>query len=118
MRILICDDSHDLLRVLEVMLGARGHTIDTAGNGEEAIKLFEAAGPAGYDLIITDQEMPGDSGFFVGGWVRAKGYTGRLAVMTGHQAEPVNLAKIDAEYWKKDVAMERLLDYVEGGRSG
>lgn len=114
MRILACDDDRDLLRVLEVMLVARGHRIDLATNAPDAVELFEKAGPDGYDLIMTDQEMPGDSGYFLGGWVRAKGYTGRLAIMTGHEPETVNLAAIGAEYWKKPMVMEKLLDFVEG----
>ena len=101
MRILLCDDDRPLLRVIEVTLTSRGHHVNIASDSAEAADLFDMAGPDGFDLIVTDQEMPGPSGFYLGSWVRSRGYQGRLAVMTGYEAEPANLASINAEYWKK-----------------
>ena len=116
MRILIVDDEWSLPRALAAPLIARGHLVSTATGSDEAIDLFNVAGPNGYDLILTDQNMPGPSGYFLGSWVRAAGYTGRLAIMTGDEAEPTNLAKIGAEFWKKPDMLSApvLIGLVEG----
>jgi len=57
--ILIVDDEEKMRNVLRIMLQLKGHKIDEAGDGKEALqKIKENC----YDLIISDIRMPGLSG--------------------------------------------------------
>lgn len=121
MRILICDDEEAICRIVQVTLEPRGHRVDIASNVEAAITLFDEARrhDDGYELIIADVYMPAESGFYLAGYVRGTGYTGRLAVLTGailngNEPEFANMAKVGAEYWPKPLAMGNLIERVEG----
>jgi two-component system KDP operon response regulator KdpE len=54
-RILIVDDEPQIIRVLKAALIANGYEVRTAGNGQEALEVFEHWIP---DLVITDLSMP------------------------------------------------------------
>src|SRR5262249_5271149 len=50
-RILVVDDEVQIARVLRRSLAARGYEVQVAGEGEEALEIFNAWAP---DLVITD----------------------------------------------------------------
>ena len=54
--ILIVDDEKSMCELLSVVLEKEGYTVDTATNGEAALKLFEKGQ---YDLVLEDLKMPG-----------------------------------------------------------
>src|SRR5262249_56753513 len=58
-RILVVDDEPQIARVLRRSLAARGYEVQVAGEGEEALEIFNAWAP---DLIITDLSMPNMGG--------------------------------------------------------
>ncbi|MBI5247801.1 MAG: response regulator [Elusimicrobia bacterium] len=59
-RILVVDDDEAIRDVLkDLLFGGGGHSIDTAADGDEAIKRVSKRP---YDLIILDKHMPGLSG--------------------------------------------------------
>lgn len=62
MRILVADDDGPsrflIARLLEKRLG---HTVTTAGSAKEALDAL-AVGSPGFDLLITDYQMPGMNG--------------------------------------------------------
>ncbi len=55
--ILIVDDEKDLLELAEKYLTDQGYKTFTAGNGAEAIEVFQSAGHI--DLLFSDVVMPG-----------------------------------------------------------
>ncbi len=58
-RILIVDDQPHAVRVIRLALTRQGFTVDTAGDGEDALgKLRQAH----FDVVITDLDMPRMSG--------------------------------------------------------
>ena len=59
-KILIVDDSINTREIERDILLAYGYSVDLAGDGIEAL---EKARDSGYDLIITDVEMPRMDGF-------------------------------------------------------
>lgn len=59
MKILIVDDSNVIRRAIQRALGDEGHEIRTAGNGVEAIKVFEEFLPDVVTMDITMPEMDG-----------------------------------------------------------
>ena len=58
-RILLVDDETQIARVLRRSLSAQGYEVQTAGDGEEALEVFEQWHP---QLVITDLSMPNMSG--------------------------------------------------------
>ena len=56
-RILVVDDEEKILDVTRATLERFGYSVETAINGEEALRIFSAAG-AGFDLVLTDMAMP------------------------------------------------------------
>lgn len=61
-RILVVDDEVQILRAVHRALAARGYTVVTAPDGEDAIAEVEAAMP---DLVVLDLNLPGIDGMEV-----------------------------------------------------
>ncbi|MEW6265647.1 MAG: response regulator [Thermodesulfobacteriota bacterium] len=59
--ILFVDDEQDLVYIGSQMLEKLGYRVTTALSGQEALAVFEQA-PQSFDLVITDQTMPGMTG--------------------------------------------------------
>jgi two-component system chemotaxis sensor kinase CheA len=59
--ILLIDDSAFFRNMLAPVLKAAGYAVTTAGGGEEAMALLQKGRQ--FDVILTDIEMPGMSGF-------------------------------------------------------
>ncbi len=60
-RILFVDDEEPIVRLGEKILVKLGYTVESAAGGEEALRAFRRD-PQGFDLVITDQTMPGMTG--------------------------------------------------------
>ncbi len=59
LRILVVDDQPIICEVIQEQLRSDGHEVDAAGDGNEALSLIRTNC---YDLLVTDQAMPGMSG--------------------------------------------------------
>jgi CheY-like chemotaxis protein len=59
-RILVVDDNKDSGRTLSLLLGLKGHEVQTANNGLEAIDVAEEFRP---DVILMDVGMPKLNGY-------------------------------------------------------
>ena len=55
MRILIAEDSKEIVKILEMFLKRFGHEMTIAWDGQEAIDHFDSSS---FDLVITDYRMP------------------------------------------------------------
>jgi PAS domain S-box-containing protein len=60
-RILFVDDEAPLVKMGMMMLGQAGYDVTPAASGQEAIVAFQQD-PFGFDILITDQTMPGMTG--------------------------------------------------------
>jgi CheY-like chemotaxis protein len=60
-RILYVDDEESLAQLGEEFLGDMGYQVTSACSGNQALDLFQQ-NPKGFDLLITDESMPGLSG--------------------------------------------------------
>ncbi len=60
LRILAVDDNPVNRKILTALLGKQGNTVVEAGNGEEALDIFETQA---FDVILMDIEMPQLNGF-------------------------------------------------------
>ncbi|MGE4470610.1 MAG: transporter substrate-binding domain-containing protein [Desulfovibrio sp.] len=59
--VLFVDDEEDMVRVGEQILSDLGYTVTGLTDSREALKRFQDA-PESFDLLITDQTMPGLTG--------------------------------------------------------
>ena len=59
LRILVVDDQELICELIAECLKGDGHKTQTAANGREALEIFRKAE---FDLVITDQSMPGMNG--------------------------------------------------------
>lgn len=57
--ILTVDDSAAMRQILSTSLAEAGYRVDTARDGQEALSKAQAAR---FDLVLTDQHMPGMDG--------------------------------------------------------
>jgi PAS domain S-box-containing protein len=81
-KILIVDDNRDSAEVLCLLLTSQGHDVETAYDGESAIRQFQTFEP---DVILMDIGMPGMDGYETCRAIRAlpKGNTAMILAQTG-----------------------------------
>jgi len=66
LRVLIADDNAVNQKLMAQLISKRGHIVDVAGDGDEALEMFiENGGHAGYDVLLLDEEMPRMNGIEV-----------------------------------------------------
>lgn len=76
--ILMVDDETDILSVLEPLLTAEGYRIETAHDGDEALRRIQARRP---DLVLLDLSMPGIGGRAVCDEIRSQPSTRWLPIL-------------------------------------
>jgi diguanylate cyclase (GGDEF)-like protein len=74
-RVLVVDDLPDNVEILRARLESRGYEVDTAENGEEALRKVKAAPP---QLILCDVMMPGIDGYEVARRIKDDARSGAL----------------------------------------
>jgi CheY-like chemotaxis protein len=84
LRILVVDDQPFICQIMAQYLAQDCHQAQTAGGGEEALKLI---GAEKFDLVITDQAMPDMSGGQLAEAARKIDPELRVILLTGFGAE-------------------------------
>ena len=121
--ILVIDDAPHIRTVITEYLLLEGHTVDSAENGKEGLKLIDLNH---YDLVITDVVMPEKDGFEVLTALKRKGSTVRIIVISGGAArlDPqllLETAKLmganrvlpkPLDFWKLQVAVREVMGGV------
>ena len=112
-RILLLEDSPDLLRLLEHRLSRAGYEVLTAGDAVEAGRLVVAQPP---DLIIADIQLP---------YMNGDEFVAALRADPAVRDIPVIFLSVDDKleehakrlgavaYFDKNVSAERLLEVVD-----
>ncbi|MDG0832750.1 response regulator [Pelomonas saccharophila] len=62
-RLLLAEDNEVNQQIARELLEGAGAAVDVAGNGHEVLKLLDGAGPARYDAVLMDLQMPDMDGF-------------------------------------------------------
>ena len=65
---LLAEDNPDHQRIVTHILGGRGHTVDIAEDGQQAIRMVQETC---YDVILMDLKMPGVGGLEATNAIRA-----------------------------------------------
>ena len=78
--VLVVDDEPTARDVLLQYLSGDGHRVETASNGQEGLERFKAGR---FDVVLTDQAMPGLSGGELAAAVKALAPTVPVILVTG-----------------------------------
>jgi PAS domain S-box-containing protein len=84
--VLVVDDDPLVLDNAAAMLDDLGHAVTEARSGEEALSILEAS--PGFDLIVSDQAMPGMTGLGLLAHVRASGRQTPFILASGYAELP------------------------------
>lgn len=101
-KVLIIDDTEEVLSALCKYFKQKGYDVLSASNGLDGLKMIESD-KAGLDIIITDLVLPNISGVAVISIVKKKYPTLPVIAITGWGEHPEALAK-EA---KADLVMEK-----------
>lgn len=80
-KLLIVDDEEIIRSSCIRILSAEGYSVETAGNGEEALKKLQEES---FDLVLTDLMMPGISGIELLQRIKEEWPGTEVVVITGH----------------------------------
>jgi putative two-component system response regulator len=131
-KVLVADDYEPTLLGLAALLEAAGHTVLTAGNGTDALRLAAAERP---DVVLLDVMMPGLSGTDVcarikqtaatrftpvvlisGSGDRSKRLAGREAGADDFLNKPIDVHELGARV-SSAIRLKRLTDDLESAES-
>jgi len=78
-RVLLVDDAPFFRNMLAPVLKAAGYAVSTVASAQEALALID--GGRGFDVVITDIEMPGMDGFELASALRGSSRTAELPII-------------------------------------
>ena len=106
--ILVIDDEADIRFILETFFNKEGHTVNTAGDGKDGMRLV---GLNHFDLVITDVVMPEMDGLEIISAIKRKFPAIRIIVMTGGTAKlDKSLLMTMAQTMRADAVVDKPLD--------
>jgi len=83
-RILLVDDEEAFTGVVSALLSAQGFKVEVANDGKSALDMIR---DSGYDLVITDLNMPVMDGIQLIRQVRTFSASQRFMVVTGYPSQ-------------------------------
>ena len=119
-RILLAEDDAAMLDMVKHTLTADGHTVVAAQDGQEALDLLSAAG-AGFDVMLTDIQMPSVNGIELAGKAMAllpKLKVVLMSAFTGGVTIPDALKPHIAGILSKPLALDQVRAAVRAAAAG
>jgi CheY-like chemotaxis protein len=110
-RILLVEDDDALRRLFAGVLRSRGHDVEEASTGDEAVAALDRHCP---DLLLSDLVLPGPNGQELASLCRARCPDTILVFMSGYTAEELHdLAITQVVFIPKPIAPGDLLSTLE-----
>jgi len=111
-RILIVDDSEEIVTMLSHALGRHGFRIDTASSSEEALSRLDGAA---YDAAVVDLVMPGQDGAALAAALRQRIQGLPVALMTAYARSPLLAAarKAGVRVFPKPLSIAELVSFLQ-----
>ncbi len=82
--ILVVDDDPVALKIFQLSLERAGLCVEKADSTERAIEIIQAKGPAAFQAIMTDYQLPGRSGLDFLEWVKEVDSALSVIIITSH----------------------------------
>jgi CheY-like chemotaxis protein len=108
--ILIADHDLDLPDVVVAILSEPGHTVLTASNGYEALRVLVERS---VDLLITDIKMPGINGFELARQAKLMRPNLHVIYLSGRVSEFDRLGPIYGTLIPKPIRADSLIELIE-----
>ena len=109
MRVLFAEDDRDISKAVQTLLERSGYSVDAVYNGQDALDYIEQAD---YDGVILDWMMPKKTGIEVLAWMRGKGISTPVLMLTARDAIEDRVEGLDSgadDYLPKPFAASELL---------
>jgi len=109
MRLLFAEDDRDISKAVQTLLERSGYSVDAVFNGQDALDYIEQAD---YDGVILDWMMPKKTGIEVLAWMRGKGISTPVLMLTARDAIEDRVEGLDSgadDYLPKPFAASELL---------
>ncbi|MEE3492671.1 response regulator transcription factor [Ruminococcus sp.] len=109
MRLLFAEDDRDISKAVQTLLERSGYSVDAVYNGQDALDYIEQAD---YDGVILDWMMPKKTGIEVLAWMRGKGISTPVLMLTARDAIEDGVEGLDTgadDYLPKPFAASELL---------
>ena len=109
MHILIVDDEHEFLELMNNRLQKRGFTVVGASNGEQALELVREQS---FDAMVLDVKMPGIDGIEVLRRVKQMKPELPVVLLTGHASVEAAMTGVETgavDYLLKPVPINDLI---------
>ena len=116
-KVLLVDDEEEFTEVLSERMKSRGLSVDSATNGEEALKKIK---DATYDAIILDLAMPGMDGIDTLKKLLEQNPDLQVILLTGHATvdKSVEAVKLGAkDFLEKPADIEKLIAKIKEAKS-
>jgi DNA-binding NtrC family response regulator len=111
-RILVVDDDENIRKTLTTILQNEGYTVDSAQNGNEAIKKTEASA---YNVALIDIRLPDMEGIELLAKMKNAVPKTRKIIITGYPTLKNAIAAVNKQadaYLMKPVDMDKLLETI------
>jgi CheY-like chemotaxis protein len=112
-RVFIVDDDQDFAESLALLIEGRGHQVELAFSGEEAIAKFREQD---FDVTFMDVRLPGKSGTESFLEIRKFKPSARVVMMTGYSVEQLLEQAVEHGAWgvlNKPIDVRRVLEMLE-----
>jgi CheY-like chemotaxis protein len=111
-RILVVDDSQDIVTMLSDALSRHGFLIDAVTSPEEALARATAAT---YDAAVVDLVMPGQDGAALAAALRQRIPGLPVALMTAYARSPLLVAarKAGVKVFSKPLSIQELVGFLQ-----
>ncbi|MNK12043.1 Aerobic respiration control sensor protein ArcB [compost metagenome] len=112
LRLLICEDSTDNQKLVQLMLQKEGAEMTMASNGQEG---YEKAVTQDFDLILMDIQMPVMDGYEATQKLRGGGYKKPIVALTAHAMSDEHLRCLEAgcnDYLTKPIDRKKLIESI------
>jgi two-component system sensor histidine kinase/response regulator len=119
LHVLLAEDNPVNRKLVMTLLRKRGHTVKAVENGRKAVQSIQAAGGAGFDVVLMDLQMPEMSGFEAAHAIRdQEGGGPRLPIiaLTAHAMQGDRERCLEAGmdgYLSKPIDVDELIATVE-----
>lgn len=116
-RILVVEDDVHILRIITIWLKRNGHEVTEANDGQQARDLLADQSVEGFDVVVSDINMPGMSGIELVRWLRHERKSDVPIILLSSRCDQSVISKelgpLDVQVHPKPFSPSRLIAEIE-----